>query len=67
MSTNSIKDKDNFNLQTNLDPDDNLVLEYISQFGEKEKKAYEIAKDHLGTSFNIKKSIGFKEWKKEKK
>jgi hypothetical protein len=38
--------------------------DYISQLVEKEKIAYEIAKTHLGTSFSLKKSIGFKEWVK---
>lgn len=38
---------------------------YISQLGEKEKVAYKIAKEHLGTSFSLKKSIGYKEWKKK--
>jgi hypothetical protein len=38
---------------------------YISQLGEKEKIAYEIAKNHLGTSFSLKKSIGYKEWLKK--
>jgi hypothetical protein len=29
---------------------------------EQQKKAYVIAYDHLGSSFNIYKSNGFKEW-----
>ena len=32
---------------------------YVNSFTEKEKKAFEIAKDHLGMSFQIDKSIGF--------
>ena len=39
---------------------------YIAQMNSKEKIAYQIAKDHLGTSFNLKKSIGYKEWLKIK-
>ena len=35
------------------------VEEYIKQMNESERKAYEIAKKLLGTSFNIKKSIGY--------
>jgi hypothetical protein len=31
---------------------------------EKELKAYHIAKDHLGDSFQLEKSIGFLEWLK---
>jgi hypothetical protein len=38
---------------------DKLLEEYISQLSETEKKAMKIAKEHLGTSFNIRKSNGF--------
>ena len=41
------------------------ILEYLAQLNEKELLAYTIAKDHLGTSFNITKSIGYMEWKKK--
>jgi hypothetical protein len=40
------------------------VYNYLIQMSPYEKKAYLIAKDHLGTSFNILKSNGFIEWKK---
>jgi hypothetical protein len=40
--------------------------EYIYQLTEVEKIAYEIAKEHLGSSFNIQRSNGFKEWLKKK-
>jgi hypothetical protein len=43
-----------------------FIEEYISQLTEVEKIAYEIAKEHLGSSFNIKRSNGFKEWLKKK-
>jgi hypothetical protein len=46
--------------------EDNFIEEYISQLTEVEKIAYEIAKEHLGSSFNIKRSNGFKEWLKKK-
>ena len=39
-----------------------LVEEYVAVMNKKEKIAYLIAKDHLGTSFNIVKSIGYLEW-----
>jgi hypothetical protein len=39
-----------------------MVQEYINTFTEKERKAYEIASSHLGSSFNIEKSIGFIKW-----
>jgi hypothetical protein len=38
---------------------------YINTLNEKEKHAYEIARDHLGMSFQIEKSIGYIQWKKE--
>jgi hypothetical protein len=42
-----------------------LIEQYIATFSEKEKKAYEIAKEHLGMSFQIEKSNGFIRWLKE--
>ena len=42
-----------------------LHMLYISQMSVQERKAYEIAKEHLETSFNIDKSIGFIDWKKK--
>ena len=40
------------------------IEQYISKMTELERKAYLIAKSHLGTSFNIKKSNGFKEFQR---
>jgi hypothetical protein len=42
------------------------ILEYLEQLDEHHKKTYKIAFDHLGSSFNIYKSNGFKEWKQTK-
>jgi len=39
------------------------VFEYLQQLDEHHQKAYSIAFYHLGTSFNILKSNGYKEWK----
>lgn len=39
------------------------IESYIQSLDELEAKTFEIARSHLGTSFNIKKSIGFIEWK----
>jgi len=36
---------------------------YLNSLNELEKKTLDIAKSHLGTSFNEKKSIGFIQWK----
>lgn len=38
------------------------IYNYLIQMNEHQKKAYLIAKDHLGTSFNILKSNGYSEW-----
>jgi hypothetical protein len=43
-----------------------LTNDYLDTFTEKERQAYELAKDHLGMSFQIEKSNGFLEWKKKK-
>lgn len=43
------------------------VLKYLEQLGDKERIAYSIAKEHLGTSFNVVKSVGYITWKKEQK
>jgi hypothetical protein len=43
-----------------------LIQEYISQLNEIERIVYNIAKEHLGTSFNIEKSIGYLEWLKKR-
>jgi hypothetical protein len=53
------------NQMKKTEEEQNKEQEYISQLGEKEKIAYEIAKNHLGTSFSLKKSIGYKEWLKK--
>jgi len=39
-----------------------LIFEYISEMDEHHRKAYSIAYNHLGTSFNIVRSNGFKKW-----
>jgi len=45
----------------------NDIFEYLQSMDEHHKKAYLIAISHLGTSFNIEKSNGYKEWKNKKK
>ena len=37
---------------------------FLTTLDEKEMKAYLIAKDHLGSSFQLEKSNGFLKWKK---
>ena len=39
-----------------------LIFQYLNEMDDHHKKAYDIAYNHLGTSFNIARSNGFKEW-----
>ena len=41
------------------------IFKYLSEMDDLNKKAYEIAFNHLGSSFNIYRSNGFKEWKQK--
>jgi hypothetical protein len=43
-----------------------LIFEYLSEMDEINKKAYDIAYNHLGSTFNIARSNGFKEWLSKK-
>jgi len=44
----------------------NIVEEYLNSLTSKEKQTMNIAQDHLGTSFNILKSIGFIKWNEQR-
>jgi hypothetical protein len=46
------------------DNESTLITQYINTLNEKELHGYNIAKEHLGMSFQIEKSIGFINWKK---
>jgi len=43
-----------------------LIKEYIEQLSDIQKKAYLIAKQHLGSSFYLTKSNGYISWLNEK-
>lgn len=43
------------------------IVNYIKHLDKIERKAYTIGKKHLGTSFNVVKSNGFIDWKKNNK
>lgn len=45
----------------------NIIKNYLDEMNEREKKAYLIAFQHLGSSFNIYKSNGFKDFLKKTK
>ena len=49
---------------TKTSPLDVLLQAYIETLTFKEKKSYLIAQSHLGSSFQLEKSTGFVEWKK---
>ena len=65
MNKSSIPLPNNFDM---LSPDvKELLIEYVNQLTEIEQKAYRIAKDHLGSSFNVLKSNGYNDWLKTRK
>jgi hypothetical protein len=45
----------------------NELVNYLKQLNKIEKQAYKIGKEHLGSSFNVIKSNGFVDWKKNNK
>ena len=46
-------------------PKTDLSTMYIQQLNKQELLVYNIAKEHLGSSFNMRESIGFQQWKKK--
>ena len=55
---------DNFNnLSANIQEN---IINYLEQLNPIEVKAYNIAKHHLGTSFNLLRSNGYNDWLKSK-
>ena len=53
------------NLQPTVSTEQSYLDAYLKTFDEKELKAYNIAAQHLGMSFQLEKSIGYIAWKKE--
>ena len=43
------------------------IQQYLAQLDDIQKRAHDIAKQHLGTSYNIAKSNGYMEWLKQQK
>jgi hypothetical protein len=58
---NDTIEKDVYRAEIHLDQ---LKEMYIETLSPKEKKAYLIARDHLGMSFTLEKSVGFLQWRK---
>ena len=63
----------NFNIYNNMssystvheeETQEELFSLYLSSLNDREIKAYHIAKDHLGMSFTMERSNGYKQWKK---
>jgi hypothetical protein len=50
---------------TKLRPEQLYLDQYLKTLDEKELKAYHIARDHLGMSFQLEKSNGYLNWKKD--
>ena len=55
-------EKSNTETRSQKSPQEVLIDKYIAQMSEQEKLVLEIAIDHLETSFDIVRSIGYKEW-----
>ena len=57
---NNITNKENV-IENEVKSENNVknVEKYLESLSEKEKKAYEIAKSHLGMSFQLEKSNGY--------
>ena len=43
------------------------IQKYLAQLDDIQKRAHDIAKQHLGTSYNIAKSNGYMDWLKQQK
>jgi hypothetical protein len=43
------------------------IIKYLKHLDAIERKAYTIGKSHLGSSFNVIKSNGYNDWKKNNK
>jgi len=51
--------------QTSTENEEIFLQQYLNTLDEKEILAYIIAKEHLGMSFQLEKSIGYLDWKKQ--
>jgi hypothetical protein len=68
MNSNFISELPLPNNFENYDSDtQSSIIEYITHLSDLEKKAYKIAHNHLGSSFNVVKSNGYNDWLKTRK
>lgn len=66
VNFNSLNMKINNLIKTYPIEKQKLIYEYLSEMDKYDIQAYEIAYDHLGTSFNIARTNGYKKWLAEK-
>ena len=66
MDNNMIKNKEDI-IENEIKSENNEknVEKYLESLSEKEKQAYEIAKSHLGMSFQLEKSNGYLNYLRE--
>jgi len=50
------------NIKQTMEQEIPLTEQYLKTLTEKERMAYEIAKDHLGSSFELEKSNAYLKW-----
>ena len=63
-TANNDSEKDISKTATRSKSEDNSNTEkYIQQLSESERQTYEIAHQHLESSFSVEKSIGYLKWK----
>lgn len=59
-----MKNTSNVTENTQQQSEQQTMKAYLDSLSEKEKKGYEIAKSHLGMSFQLEKSLGYLQYKK---
>lgn len=68
MNRQSIESELGLTLPNNFENYDektqDIIIKYLNHLDIIERQAYTIGKEHLGSSFNIIKSNGFQQWKK---
>jgi hypothetical protein len=67
MNNSKNSNENGDNVTSVREPDPFSTDAYLQSLNEKEYKAYLIARSHLGTSFQLEKSNGYLEWRKEQK
>ena len=71
MSRQDIEAELGLELPNNFEKNDitnqELIVNYLKHLDTIERQAYTIGKKHLGSSFNVIKSNGFIDWKKNNK